>query len=235
MTQPSYDMFGPNPTNPNRGPFTGRSEEISAGQRISVLQSYQCDVPDHVTLCLTRRVAANTTSEEDIGARMPLVAHVRWGVGQEYDTADVDWLNGTLITVPAGSITVEADYAAQGGGVVVPKQHVGVILAPGKRPPAAGSQPLARLTTRLPALPTGIAVPPRAHAVQLLTNSPANYGSVQLDFRFTAGTMAGADIATSAIPSSPEQLAIPNGVRSVYASLIGGPAQVVTLVWSIAL
>lgn len=233
------NMWGPNPTNPKKGPFVGRSELIDAGQRVPVMSSFECDTNEHISICLIRRDQPTPGQDPtDITSRSPLFAELQWGAGQEFETAVCDWIMGTTLTLPAGTISVVALYPPQPVGSVVPRQHVGVILAPASRPPASGVQPLARLTSSLGSVPVGvgIAVPNRAHAYQLVTDTPEAAGSYRVSYRYTAGVAAGADVIAADIPtSSSEQIALPNGTRSLYVGLIGGAAQKLSIVWSLAL
>jgi hypothetical protein len=233
------ELYGRNPTNPNTGALLGRSIEINPGQlNQAVFTSEQCNIGDMLTFCLTQRDAPiSGGAGQDPNAatsRMSLVCNLQWRVGQTFETCDVDWLQGTLLTIPSGNVDVNCSYPKETKpGVTQPQQHVGVMAAPLIRPGGLGIMPLARLTTLLPALPTGLVIPKRAQAVSLLLTDPTKYGTISLEWRYTRDVAAGADVISLATPASAAEQVIPNGARSVYV----GPAAatLAVLVWSIAL
>ncbi len=231
--QPIEELF-PQPTNPNRGPYIGRSSLIEKGQTVSVIEVNQCNLGEMLTFCLTQNDYPEVGEDpRDIKTRLSLTGHILWRVGQHQDFCDVDWVRGTLLTIPAGNVTINCSYPTSSvPGVLQPRQIVGALTAPLIRPGGLGIRPLARLTTVLDTLPAVVEVPRRAQAVSLLLINPALYTTVSITQRYTAGLGAGADAISAFIPTDDREWVLANGCRSVAVSAAASGG---ALVWSIAL
>lgn len=244
------DVFGEsawtNPTAPEAGPFIGRGEIVSRGKRVQVFRSdVMHRAAQRFVVCLVRRDAkASNAQTDDLTLRAPLVAHLTFGAGAETESVEVDWLNGTTLSVPAGSLTIDAEYPdldSPGNPQANVDQHVGVMLAMGDRAASAGDRPLARLTRRLGQVGGGIVtpvvsvVPPRAQSVMLTTSEPNDYGSYELLFRPTASPTTGASRAWSVMrPAADGELVLPNGTRSIMVRNYAANADL-ELIYGIAL
>lgn len=247
--QPFNSFFGEQgarfPGAPTEGPYIGRSQIVKRGETVAVMQTMVVGRRgEAVTLCLSRRdhKPAATSSVDPPSLNAPLVAEIWFGAGAANERCFVDWLNGTLLTVPAGSCGVGCIYPAIVGSFAL-EQDVGVIIAEGIRPPSAGVLPHARFTLRAPIAAAGpgsaigFVAPNRGIGVSLLTTVPTDYGSYELLFRGTAdpNPLVPSTVYSSERPASSAEVLVPNGTRSIVVNNFSANPAGISLVFSIAL
>lgn len=148
------------------------------------LLQFRPDTGDRVELGVT--LAFGLTPVPLAGAYPPFVAlpreytvrgKVSWGVGAGIITAEFDIRQGTMLTLPATSITAEAMMVDSSLLVSPPKVRVDCVLASGPGPGRAlvviTNQPISLAPAALKIVP----VPAFARAVQLYADVPAWYAS----------------------------------------------------------
>jgi hypothetical protein len=238
------------PGAPTQGPFIGRGIPIGLGKRDTVIDTMTVGrIGESITLCLSvydEKPPNHQSDPPNLDA--PLVADITFGAGAGSERCRVDWLNGTLITIPAGSVKVEAEYPDMGkvDGVAVAAlaQHVGCIISAGIRAPSTGMLPLARLTRRLGVVAPGEltsvvdVVPRRGHSVSLLTTDPDAVGAIELALRTTANAtprLKDARTIARVAPLTGRELPLPNGTRSIEVVNRARAPVALTLIYGIAL
>ena len=108
---PSWDPTRPlSESTPNN---RGAIREIHAGQSLAVADARTTPnkVAEDINVVLgisTIGVEQNSVTDEPVDSLVR--ACVRWGIGSAEFQAEVDWLNGTVLTVPAEQIYVSARY-----------------------------------------------------------------------------------------------------------------------------
>jgi hypothetical protein len=222
--------------------FGGTPLTIRRGQELTVLESPRAGHSDTCTIALVRRDAPNEATPqvdpESATIDAPLVAKISFGSGNMVQ-GDVfcDWINGLLLTVPAGYFRVSCQYPATPSFTVDMPMFVGALMTLGARPPAAGVVSQARYTQRFglgPGETELLRIPPRAHAVRLFTNRPELYGS------FAVGFVDAINIGRAASwfvrPSSPtEEMPLGGANRAVSVSNGSALAGLFAVQWSISL
>jgi hypothetical protein len=174
------------------------------------------DIPSPLVTLTTTRADYNAPGGPDWSGRQALNHFLRgrlvYAAGGASETVDFDWLQGTMICVPATRLDVYCSYRPISGGAGTIAQTVGVLLSPGARP-ASGSTSIARYTSdpfEIPAVGVGIAevlVPNRAHAVRLYVSDEAAYGA------FIANLAQG-DVGNYQVrPTGPDEVAMPNATN----------------------
>lgn len=216
----------------------GQAKVITRGSTQAVIDTVQIGGSEMFTLTLVRRDQEDGVASlvDDVGAF--LRADISFGAGGCVEQVSVDWLNGVLITIPAGSLQVRCAYPEDAVLTEPLQQYVGCIVTPRPRGGAAGQMPQARLTSRLGsvvagATPTIVACPARAHAVRLVTRRPDLYGSFRLGF---SPTLKNGDEYYFADPADADEIPLGSGVRAVTVENNAVAVNVVlSLIWSIAL
>lgn len=213
---------------------------ISPGDTIAVLENIEVNDPT-ATLCLVRYDVRNDSEDPlDQNVDAPLLAKLEFGGGQAAsNTVYFDWLNGTIVTVPASGFTISCVYPLRVGGPQAPlRMSVGAIVS-GNIPRAGGfgQLPMARFTQRIGALNTGAdvlaLVPARAHGVRLLTDAPDRYGSYLVGFVNAANKARNPEF--SQVPTGPDEMPLASGTRGIVIVSSAGIPTNITLQWSIAL
>lgn len=254
--EPQYlagnNVFGeqgqPFPTSPEQGPYIGRSSIVSRGKTVQVFSSNVINrEASALLISLSRRDRKAADAQTDAATlQAPLIAHISYGAGAENDQVSCDWLNGIVISVPTGSITVSCEYpdlqADQAQAAV--DQDVGVMVSMGQPGGGRGTRPHARLSQRFSLAEAGggsavsfQTIPPHAESVQLLTTQPDDYGSYGVEFASSANrtTRVGSRVWSVITPAGDGELVIPNGARSVYVTNYAVTPANITLVYGLSL
>lgn len=245
------EQGAPYPAAPHDGPYIGRSSRLNKGERVSVFTSKSIGaIGESVTLCLA--IANDPQEGEDPSDPLfdaPVIGELNFGAGGGGERVLFDWLTGTMITPPAGTVQLRAVYPVTDHDAFISapvRQQVTCFVAKGLRTPSAGITPHARFTVRanggspiVHAAGAVVTVPNRAVSVMLLTSDPDSYGSALLSYRTTQSLVGGPGIPGTPIigrqfPSNSNELVIPAGTRTVEI-LNNGPAATLTLVFGLAL
>src|SRR6185503_9779414 len=139
---------------PEQGPFIGRSNTVSRGQRSTVFSANVIDrEAKSLTVTLTRIDKKAALAQTDAPTlQVPLIAHVRIGAGAETASFACDWLNGMVISIPVGSFSIDCEYPNL-DTVAHPQadvdQTVGVMVAVGQPGGGRGIRPHARYSQRM--------------------------------------------------------------------------------------
>lgn len=164
----------------------------------------------------------------------PLRAVVTAGSGGGGFRVELDVENGTMITVPAGSISVAVfyDLDADGPAPVTPDINVGLVVYEVPRPGSA--RPIR--TVRAPSVPNmgtaSIPIPRFAASVTILVDSPAAYGlNLLANFQRSLSARARGTVFVQ----GPTPLRIPGGSRSIGIDNRTGAPVIPTLVFELAL
>lgn len=230
------------PPRPDLGWANGRAVLVGQGQTIELL-SVQPPVPraEVYTVSLTREDAP--TESERVGAGNPdveLLCRMRYSLGGWTEQVDFDWLNGTLVMVPSGAMTVQVVYPDR--GALSWTQRAGVIITPGVRAPSAGIVPMVRRTVVLERNPEGgdftsVSIPPRAHAVTLLSPDWAAYGNAELQWDLCPlnAPIYTPEIIAAVRPMGTEETMVPNGARTLVVPGWTGSPLTMRAVFSVTL
>lgn len=193
----------------NRSNTYGQATTLYVGESRSILQAHGGDEGSELFTIGLR--AWPVKPLPIVNFRLRARAHILFGAGGASSTIVCDYSNGTLLTLPATSVRVSAEYLNEG----TPADHVPVsfatFLAYGTRPLGASLAP--RLTMApeiLPALATGIVHEIPAWAVSAGAWSTLGPTSVEVRFYAGDGTTL---IATSGITAGGELVAIPPDAR----------------------
>lgn len=214
---------------------------ISAGpNEIEVLRD-MIEGDGTTSLCLTRRDAQDG-AEDPLAANVdaPLVARLTFGAGQASEEVLFDWLNGTIVSFPAGGFSLYCRYPQNQGPLPQAplRMSVGAMVCTDvARSGGFGSMPMARYTQRIGDLNNGAdvlaIVPARAHAVRLFTNRPQSYGSYLVGFVDAANKARTEQY--SMLATGPEEMPLSAGTRGIVIASTAGVTTRITLQWSIAL
>lgn len=182
------------------GKLGGTPQIISRGKEVTIFESPRVGLPDTYTVALVRYDQPNATRGilGSDGAQIPvpdpdselldapLVAHVWFGTGRTTQTrVSCDWINGLLLTIPAGYFRISCEYPATPGFPVNMPMLVGAMATPGVKSPSMGQVSQARFTQRFTLEPDQtqlLRIPTRAHALRLFTDQPDLYGSYRVSF-----------------------------------------------------
>lgn len=259
MPAPATFKIGPNgflvhepsPRYAPSSPYSnmGQTLPIRMGQSGTAKQMvYSCvsDEPgDTLTVSLSRY--DNPDAGEDPNGEFVDVALkcvLGYGSGNYSENAEIDWLNGTVFTIPVGSVQVYCDYPKWSDTQADCRQLVSVAVGVNvARQGGMGELPITRLTSRLigegeggrivPGDSIRVAVPNRATSVSLLVEDPTLYGSFPLSFK--RSNHADARVEYVYRPMGAEQLPLAAGVRAVTVTNGAATDQRLTLLWGIAL
>jgi hypothetical protein len=239
------------PGAPLEGPHKGGFQVVRLGQTQTILEKLSLeDLSQAGTLCLVKRDTGNVAGEPLSTAPSfdaPCIAILEFGSGPCAEICQVDWLNGTLISLPTCNVNVKGFYPDSGivlGIATAPvSQTLGAWIAPYPRGASAGQIPMARFSQRLvlPGMGAVVGVVPnRAQSVALLTDNPGARaaGAFTLLFRTTASATPGgvgvrviaADRALDA-----DEIPLPNGTRSVEVDSTVAVSANIILSYGIAL
>ncbi len=135
--------------------------------------------PENLVVVLDRQVKRGSTAGP--GTTQDLKALLQWGIGGAQHEALVDFLNGTIVSVPASTMKVSAVYTVGAGTAPFgPDYIVSVSLGYGTRP-TNGQIPSASFTTTLqPDGDPALTLQRWATAVQLLFDPPGVAGNVEM-------------------------------------------------------
>lgn len=228
--------------NGDLGKFGGTPLTIRRGKEELVYESPCVGSPGTITVALTRRddptAIAPQADPESSTIDAPLIAKVSFGTGRMVqETVFCDWINGLMLTIPAGSFRITCAYPATPGFTTDMPMYVGCVGTFGPRPPSSGAVSQARFTQRFelgPGATELLRVPPRAHAVRLLTNRPELYGSFPVGF--VDAINIGRAASWFARPTSPvEEMPLGGANRAVSVTNGSALAGLFALQWSISL
>lgn len=158
----------------------------------------------------------------NVTADSPIVALVSFGATRAGDAFEVDVENGTVITVPWGTVEISARYERDPQpGATFPTQRVIATAYAGARP--TSTRPKRRV--RVGTLPTGVRtyVPVPKYAVDVtLLQFP---GNLFLTTLAACRAPAGREIAewTPNYPAGPQAVRLPSNTRSIQLLNAGDP------------
>lgn len=172
--------------------------------------------------------------------RAPVIAEVQWGVGGGSHMAEVDFHNGTQITVPASNLKINGRFL-EDVAAVFDRVQLSVSIAWGTRP--ARALPTRTLTKATLAGGGGSAiftVPPFAYSVMLFEDAPS---PSPLTWRFLGGPATTDETQMSETVAAlrsegmltNDGVKLPGTTRFIEITNPGGAARGVTLVFALNL